>query len=208
MNAKRYEVLTRVFFLTAIVSSMVYGKLGGLNWIALGLGIAAAVGAAATYFYNVYGSGEPSEEAVPEVSKEAPVQAALAGIHERQVARVVRMAAGSKSGIQGTLWRESVRRSVVEEGKHNRYYLMVAEYQKHLSQGAIRQERLHIRERQLFLDEVVELVNRLAPTCEVQVSLAERQLTIRPVHSLKASAEPAEVATPVALNPQMSREIN
>jgi hypothetical protein len=215
MNAKKYELLTRVFFLTAVVSSMLYGKLGSLRWMALGLGIAAAVGAAATYFYNVYSSERPPEEAVSKVSREAQAQTALAHSREVRVAlvegrerRVARMVAGPRSGIQGTLWRESLRRSVVEEGKHGRYYMMVAEYQKHLSEGVIRQERLHIRERQLFLDEVVELVNRLTPTCEVQVSLADRQLTIRPVHNLNAAGEPGGVETPVALNSHPSREVN
>jgi hypothetical protein len=61
MNPRKYEVLTRAFFLTAIVSSMLYGKLGSLNWIALGLGIAAAVGAATTYFYNAYSSEKPEK---------------------------------------------------------------------------------------------------------------------------------------------------
>jgi hypothetical protein len=132
---------------------------------------------------------------------------AFAEAHETQVTRRVRMVAGQKIGIQGTFWRESLHSSVVDEGKRGRYYMMVAEYQKHLS---TRPERLRIRERQMFLDEVVELVNRLTPICEVQVSLAERQLTIRPVHGLKGVKEPAELSTPAAslLNPETSRQVH
>ena len=85
MNARKYEVLTRAFFLTAIVSSMLYGKLGSLNWIAMGIGIAAAAGAAATYFYNAYSSDKPREEAAPQISKEALVQVVLAEAHEMRV---------------------------------------------------------------------------------------------------------------------------
>jgi hypothetical protein len=211
MNARKYEVLTRAFFLTAIVSSMLYGKLGSLNWIAMGIGLAAAAGAAATYFYNAYSSDKPREEAAPQISKEALVQVVLAEAHEMRVARDARMvAAEPKRGFQATLWRESLRSSVVEEGKRGRYYMVFAEYQKHLNEGVMRQERLRIRERRMFLDEVVELVNRLTPTCEVQVSLAERQLTIRPVRGLKGVNEPAELSTPVAslLNSETSRQVN
>lgn len=215
MNARKYELLTRAFFLTAIVSSLLYGKLGSLNWIALGLGIAAAVGAAATYFWNAYSSEKKSlQEAKPQTFQDTQVQAAVP--RERYVARSVGMVAGPKRAIQGTLWREAVRASVVDEGKLGQYYMLVAEYQKHLSEAATRQEwrrrerHVFLRERKMFLDEVVELVNRLTPTCEVQVSLTEGHLTIRPLQGLKGDKDPADLSTPVTslLNRETSRQVN
>ena len=64
MSAKKYDVLTKIFFLVAVLSSLVYGKLGAFNWLAVTFGVIAAVGAVSTYFYNARRLSEPSEKIV------------------------------------------------------------------------------------------------------------------------------------------------
>jgi hypothetical protein len=155
---------------------MLYGKLGSLNWLALALGVAGAVGAVSAYFYNA----RCAEPLAPRAEETVVTRILLEPEQKRELISNIhsKLAHGEVK-----IW-EPVRRTLIRESRHTRYYMMVAEYQKHLSEATAQPQ--YLRERKLFLDEVVELVNRLSPTCELQVSLADRHLTIRPVLASKS----------------------
>jgi hypothetical protein len=190
MSAKRYEFVTTLCLLTAVLSSVLYGKLGSLNWLSLGLAIAAATAAISTYFYNA----THPEKSAPCLEAPRPVQGAaiLHGPdHDFAIEKEVRLVSKTLTipaevpsrMIHGILW--GATRS--EPVHHNHKYSLLVDsmmevdggyFHKRIDEAAL--QPLQLRERQLFLDEVVQLVDRLAPTCEVEVSLADRHLTIRP----------------------------
>jgi hypothetical protein len=186
MSAKRYELVTTSCLVAAVVSSFLYGKSGSLNWLALSLGVAAAITAVSIYFYNA--------RSVDNIEAEDRTQLALPDMVRRQdAAHVARPIEGEhvrlsevsviyKANSQSCFWDAP---TTSEPPARIRYYAL---YHKRLANelsrktlaNEIASPRRPFRERQLFLDEVVELVNRLAPTCEIELSL-EGRLTIKPI---------------------------
>jgi hypothetical protein len=56
MTARKYNFLTWLCLLIAVLSAAAYGKLGVWNWLAPSVAVVSALVAAAIYFYNVDGS--------------------------------------------------------------------------------------------------------------------------------------------------------
>lgn len=186
MSTRKYNVLTRACFLVAILSSVVYGKLGTLNWLALSVGGASAIVAIAAYFYNAQKLEEKdeTEEDVPHAGvvpyEKTGVAMALGLVPEEQGENKITVTPAGE--VQTTFW-SNLRKPALKD----RYVLL--EYYQHVRQ--ISRQTAQLSERQLFLDEIVQLVDRYSPTCEVEVSLADGHLTIRPARP----SRPAHIKT-------------
>lgn len=183
MSARKYDVLTRLCFLAAIVSSVVYGRLGALDWLALIVGVVSAIVAVSTYFSNAHGleKEEKAEladnkpacektEVLASVEASPAIGALFASASEEFVA------IGAKE-VQTTLWENVLRANLIRR-RHHEHYVVLLEYYKQVQE--VSRQTAELRERQQFLDEVVQLVDRFSSTCEIEVSLADRHLTIRP----------------------------
>jgi hypothetical protein len=175
MSAKRYELLTASCLVAAVVSSFLYGKSAALNWAAIGLGVAAGLGAAFTYFYNSRNLDDSKVEqmAKPAILAHREVAEALL---DTSIPRHVEFR------VQKKFWGGQHEICALDPPRTGRYFAI---YYKHVNAAS---SPIRLRERRLFLDEVVELVDRLSPTCEFELSM-EGRITIRPKRALKAAAE-------------------
>ncbi len=195
MSARKYDFLTRVCFLIAILSSVVYGKLGAFDWLALSVGATSAVIAAATYFYNA-GGLEAAEESAAQpgygktdilAAGDVAVAISVPPFAERAYAspsathkEIVRVT--EREEVQTTLWA-----NLVEPARRNRHVILA--YYKQVKEVPL--QTAELRQRQLFLDEITQLVERYSPTCEIEVSLADGHLTIKPARPTR----PAHIKT-------------
>ena len=191
MTAKRYEILTKVCFLAAIASSMAYGKLGALNWLALTLGVLAGITAVSVYFYNSRPSETQPDDAVPSPTTDMAVPL---GAISNSTVHIAQALGDNQEKAQLSLFADWIDYAARDRYAERFSIWHVAHHGRH-GVGPVLQKALAFREMQAFLDEVVQLVERLSPICEVQVNLVDRHLTIRPAHPThqKVDVEPIDL---------------
>lgn len=194
MSARRYELLTTSCLVVAVVSSFLYGKSPALTSLALVLGVGAAIGALCTYFSNArcLGADRVTDDQKPQADKvsievAAPQEAGTSLVASYSVRS---LAEGARNVSQISFWDEPFVSA--EEQPRVRYYALYHKLQGHkhfANELAVARQRT-FRERQVFVDEVVELVERLAPSCELEVNLDGR-IMIKPRRSPAKAAEEA-----------------
>lgn len=191
MTEKQYNRLTTICFFVAAASSLVFGKLGHFDWVALLAGIASALLGVVTYFYNARSAQTLENQTL--VERTAEPQRVQVPYDEASVADAAIATTGIE-GIQGLLWENELLSNKGTFDVHRtssfRYFRatrFAVRLPKDLNDVAVRQQQ-RLREQQLFLAEVEELVNRLSGTCEFELSLDGRFI-IRPIQTSKAIKE-------------------
>ena len=163
MSKKRYEFWTRLCLIVAVCSAISFDKMGHLGWLAGAVGIVSAVIAMAIYFCND-GEKQKSENREP-----APL---AENLHDSSAeSDTEHRYFGDK---QLTFWAAEMSRARLPEQRIRVYFDAAALY---FSQREV--ENKLDRERRLFVDGVVEIVERLSPTCDFELNPNGR-LTIRP----------------------------
>jgi len=183
MTARAYNILTTACLAVAVASAIMFDKAGHYSWLAGAAGIAAAICAASAYFRNCRADDSSKQEGVRPSS--LPVTASPASVIDigRDGTWAARQPIGGAEwpGIQGHLWPMVEGNVAPPQSSHLRLYVSGhLLYEQHHPAVVVfgRKARDVGSERHILVDEIVQLVERLSPTCEVELALDGR-ITIR-----------------------------
>lgn len=181
MTAKAYNVVTTVCLAVAVGSAIMFDKAGHHNWVAGAAGIAAAICAASAYFRNSGADDSCKQDGVRPSLPAAASPASLAEIGRSTWAARQPIPDAEWSGVQGSLWPMLQGSAVPSQSSRLRLYVSGhLLYEQHHPAVVVfgRRARDVVSGRHVLVDEIVQLVERLSPTCEVELALDGR-ITIR-----------------------------
>jgi len=190
MSSRKYDLITSSSMAAAVLSALLFDRVGRFHWAMGALGVAAGVTAALTYFYNQHCTstavvdGRPTGKAV----RRPAVFVSLPTIDKQPIKKQIPKLLASVPTVKIMYYRRT--EGLVDitglaseldlwcaQRRLNPKFRVLEAHSKH-----------HASMREEFVDEVVEIVQRLAPTCEFDLSPAGK-LTIRPRTSRKAGAD-------------------
>jgi hypothetical protein len=198
MSEKTYRFWTTLCLILAVASAFLFDGAGHLNWLVGVVGIVAAIASACIYFYN--STSEPDSKQKEEYDLQ-PVSAAheyiVAESHEYIDAEYVDDRAGEGEVLkdayrQLSLW--SLKIPHADLSKEN-VLVYLNEWPHTLDTNYWRyraDSREEIQPKQ-FVNEVVEIVERLSKTCEFELNL-RGGLIIRPRSTALGAESIAESA--------------
>lgn len=206
MTDRQYEFWTRLCLLIAIASSIGFEKAGRfsswLGWLVGGIGIAAAIAGSIIYFYNLERGDSEAESKQRSAAVDSNVGDSPAEMQNREeVVTPDQLAFWHMQSSQETLERVLYLGSGYSHARGYRNWAVhqdVAHYGGvvHYYWAQTEEKRLRERERENFVDEVVEIVKRLSQECEFDFD-REHRLTIRP--RTRATIQP-DVAFPLGVH--------
>jgi hypothetical protein len=190
MSERNYDLWTKACLAGAVVSAMVFDKAGSWNWLVGAFGIVSAIVGVAVYFYNSR-DDEPAEEEHSRTSAMVAhmetLQPKFYGGEAPDPRSEMRQLAFWAADVPQPDEAQGIRFSVqVHDTLNTRFYsgmkwaLKFQEFEEAHSRA--------FRDENNFVAEVVEIVERLSPTCEFELS-AQGGLIIRP-RLVQRSASP------------------
>jgi hypothetical protein len=176
MTEKSYEFWTKLCGLGAVASAVVFDKAGHLNWLVGAFGIVSTIIGIVIYFYNAGGKKDESREE----RADSYVNVVPLPVVNNSMGIMEAPHHGEISANQLAFWSLKADQLEVSEQRTITFYVdSSARSALYHYRKKVEEEQKQVRESRMFVDEVVEIVQRLSPTCEFEWNLGGH-LTIRP----------------------------
>lgn len=178
MTKRKYQVLTDLFFAVAVVSALLFGRLGRYGWVAGVIGIAAGIASAVTYFWNANLLTDSCSAAHRKAAKE-DLAIYPAAPQEPDAPT------SSLDQLIAEWYGHGVQKAVEAIGIQNSNKL-TAGYNLHSREfeqvAWINMHSLRKSEYRIQVEEVAQLIEKITPTCEVELA-SDGHITIRRIRA-------------------------
>jgi len=194
MSDKKYQFWTALCLATAISSSLLFDKYGELRAAFGTIGILSAIAAAILYFRqeiahrpdDVKDTQAVASKKIEIVKTQEPLSAPL-GAHVNQLSLWANQSVGLTTGSR----RRSYTFYVSTSEKRDAYYYRL------VARDRMAVEESHKRDlRQYFVEEVVEIVQRLSKSCEFEWKPTGELKILPRLTGLSEPTPPADVNLP------------
>jgi hypothetical protein len=188
MSEKTYGFWTTLCLVIAVASAFLFDKAGHLSWLVGAAGVAAAVVAVSIYFYNSGSEPQPAQREYSEPQQTVATYVDLVGVDQGSLL--------NRTGQeQLALW--SLNLPELELSKEDiAVYVHALKWPEYVAPVAMHywnyvDHPREVRQAGVFVNEVVEIVERLSNICEFELNLGGGGLIIRPrsMHATESAFE-------------------